>query len=137
MRSSGQAKPLGSGLGWDDPVSRSTAAFFVQTLTAHTRVKTVEADNGNVYVIERHNLPGVRVWVCDVYTLGIADYLAIREQSPDVGCIVTMSGYNAYTPQAKAQGLGDEVGVFKFKELMGALHSNREDFVAYQPPKEY
>jgi hypothetical protein len=131
-----RATPVGSGLDWDDPPSRTSLEFFVQAIGGHVKVKELTAVDDQVFVLERVGLPDVRVWVCDVYTLGVADYMAIRERDPSIDCVVTMSGYNQYTPQTKAQGLAEGVGVFKFAELMGALHRDGEDFVAYKPPKK-
>lgn len=127
---------MGSGLEWNDPPSKTSLDFFTEAIGRHTKVKTVAAVDDQAFVLERVDLSDVRVWVCDVYTLGVADYMAIRMSDPNIDCVVTMSGYNQYTPQAKAQGLSDNVGVFKFGDLMGALHREGEDFVAYEPPKK-
>jgi hypothetical protein len=91
---------------------------------------------GQVYVLERVGLPPVRVWICDVYTLGIADYMAIRAEDPDVDAILTISMWNSYTDRAKQQGLAEGVGVFNTQELMGALHKEGDDLVAYRPRED-
>jgi len=48
---------------------------------------------------------------------------------------VTLSGYNRYTDEAKWKGIEDGVGVFKFGELLGALHQEGDDFFLYKPQK--
>jgi hypothetical protein len=121
---------MGSGLGWNDPPSTSSLEFFVRAVGEHTRVVGVDAEGSQVFRVRRRELPDVRVWVCDVYTLGVADYAAIRAADGDLDAIVTLSGYNQYTPQAKDQGKEDGIGVFKFGELMSALHRQGEGFVA-------
>lgn len=124
---------MGSGLEWNDCPAMSSIQFFVSRMEGHTKVLAVEEVTAQVFLLKRHGLSDVRVWVCDVYTLGVADYFAIRQADPDIDCIVTLSGYNQYTTQASEQGIADGVGVFKFGELMGALHKEGEDFVAYSP----
>src|SRR5215211_7317738 len=123
-----------SGRGWNDALARDTIEFFLEAIRGHARVQSVSQESRNVFVIERRDMPTVRAWVCDEYTLGIADYMNVRREDPEVDCIVTMSGYNRYTREAKDQGLEDDVGVFKFGELLGALNREGHEFVLYKKP---
>lgn len=120
---------MGSGLQWDDPPSRSSLEFFVQRMSEHTQVTSIEKLNSQVYILNRDSKEDVRAWVCDVYTLGVADYAAIRAADPTVNCVVTLSGYNEYTDQVKREGRADGVGIFKIGELMSALHKEGDEFV--------
>jgi hypothetical protein len=123
-----------SGREWDDRLAQSTVEFFIATIDRHDKVASVRQESQNVFVVTRFgSLPEVRAWVCDVYTVGLADYLKITQADPEVDCIVTMSGYNSWTREAKEQGYDDDVGVFKFGELMGALNYEGDDFVRYKP----
>ena len=100
-------------------------------------VNAVVGSRPQRYLLKRRGMDSVRVFLTNVYTLGIADYLAISQAHQDIDAIVTLSGYNTYTPEAKAQALQNGTGLFKFKELMGALHKEDEDeFAAYEPPKK-
>jgi hypothetical protein len=71
------------------------------------------------------------VWLSDVYTLGEAEYLFLRGKTPEINCIVSVSGYNRYTDEAKEQAIRDRVGLFKIGEFLGAL--NVKDFWTYVP----
>lgn len=123
-----------SGREWTDQLASSTVEFFIGTIGGHDKVVSVEQESQNVFVVTRAGeLSDVRVWVCDVYTLGIADYLEITRRDSEVDAIVTMSGYNSWTRDAKNQGYDDEVGVFKFGEFMGALNYDSAELVAYKP----
>lgn len=118
------------GLDWNDPATETSRQFFEQAMRAHTRVRDVSAVDDHVYLLRRHGqLSDVRVWVCDVYTLGIADYMAIRDAAPDTNAIVVLSQWNHYTPQARQQGKEDGVGIFKFGEFMSALHREGHEFL--------
>lgn len=123
-----------SGREWDDRLAGNTIEFFISTVGSQSKVLTVEGESQNVFEVTRvGGLADVRIWVCDVYTLGLADYLKITQADPELDCIVTMSGYNSWTREAKEQGYDDDVGVFKFGELMGALNYDGHDFVHYKP----
>jgi hypothetical protein len=95
---------------------------------------SVAKESQNVFAVKRGGaLSDVRVWVCDVYTLGLADYFKITQKDPELNAIVTMSGYNSWTREAKEQGYDDEVAVFKFGEFMGALNCDGGEFLHYTP----
>ena len=59
----------------------------------------------------------------------MADLVDAMGKIPDLNCIVTISNWNGYTQAAKEHGIQNQVGVFLFSELMGAL--NRYDHWAY------
>lgn len=123
-----------SGAEWNDRLASSTIEFFLGTIGGHDKVASIEQESQNVFVITRlGGLSDIRVWVCDVYTLGIADYLKIARSDPNLDAIVTMSGYNSWTREAKEKGFEEGVGVFKFGEFMGALNYENDAFVSYQP----
>jgi hypothetical protein len=114
---------------WNDPPSTKGREWFEQMLQQHARVEAFKPAGDQVYVIARDQLPDVRLWLCDVYTLGIADYEAIRSADSAVDGIVVLSQWNHYTPEAKERGASEAVGVFKPGELMSALHRQGDDFV--------
>ena len=114
---------------WNDPVSDNGRMWFERKMEEHTRVRNVRAEGPQTYVIERKNMSSVRVWLCDVYTLGVADYEAIRAADPKIDAIVVLSIWNHYTPQVKAEGKGAGVGIFNPGELMSALHRDGDELV--------
>lgn len=123
-----------SGRAWNSRLADSTVEFFLRTIGGHGKVSSISHESHTVFVVNRvAGLTDVRVWVCDVYTLGLADYLKIRAADPEIDAIVTMSGYNSWTRDAKEQGYSDGVGVFKFGEFMGALNYDGHDFIHYEP----
>lgn len=122
-----------SGRGWNDRLADSSVEFFLENVGQHAKVESVEQESQNVFVVHRRRMPDVRVWLCDVYTVGIADYTRIRDADFDIDCIVTISGFNSWTREAKDQGLEDGVGVFKYGQFKGALNYDGDDFVRYEP----
>jgi hypothetical protein len=120
---------------WDEPASYQSVAFFEKAIGGHSRVQALRAVGDQVYDVERVGLPSVRVWVCDVYEVTSADVAAILAEDPAVSAIVTMSMWNHVTAEAHAEGLDRGVGVFVFKELMGALNYDGDEFVYYNPAR--
>lgn len=126
MTSLGQRTPMAD---WDDPPSEPGREWFERMLDRHTSVQGFQLEGDQVYVVQRYGLPNVRVWLCDVYTLGVAAYESIRNADPAVDAIVVLSVWNHYTPDARHLGASEGVGVFKPGELMSALHRQGDDFV--------
>jgi len=109
--------------------------FFVRTVNAHKQVLDVTQMSTQVFEVARHIGPSpLLVFLSDFYTIGIADYYGIRAAAPEIKCIVTASGYNYYTSQAKLAALKDEIGLFKIGEFLGALHLKK--LWTYEPPKK-
>lgn len=103
--------------------------FFRNAIATHSAVESVDDRGENVFVINRKAYSPVVVFLTDVYTVGIADLIDAMARIPDLNCIVTISNWNGYTQAAKEHGVQNEVGVFLFAELMGAL--NRADHWTY------
>jgi hypothetical protein len=106
----------------------SSFEFFETAIRGHSRVKRLARVADQAYVVERQSLPEVRVWLCDIYTLGVADYYAIRDADPEVNAIVVVSIWNSYTADAVQQARNDDVGIFTPKEFMSALHRSGSAF---------
>jgi hypothetical protein len=63
---------------WNEPVSANGRQWFERKMDEHTKVLAFRGDGPMVYVIKRKSMSDVRVWLCDVYTLGVADFEKIR-----------------------------------------------------------
>ena len=109
--------------------SSNSVQFFKQAICKHTAVESVGERSGNAFVIDRKEHSSVLVYLTDIYTVGIADVIEAMDQIPGLNCIVTISNWNGYTQAAKEHGVENQIGVFVFAELMGAL--NRSDIHTY------
>jgi hypothetical protein len=116
------------------PPSFSNIEFFEARMDGHSKVKGRENPAPQVYVIERHGMPPVKLYLTNSYVVGLAEYYEVREQHPDLDALVTIGPYNSVAAAAQDQGLADGVGVFQFKEFMGALNYEGRGFVHYKPP---
>ncbi len=113
---------------WQHPVGDAGRAWFEQQIRGHTRVRSLEALDANRYVIGRHNLPDVRLWLCGVYTSD-SPITTPSESRTHRDAIVVLSVWNHYSPQADRAGKADGVGIFKPGELMSALHKEGDEFL--------
>lgn len=108
--------------------------FFKRVLNSHNQVTGYAQNSYQIFVVQRIRGSEIFIYLTDLYTIGLADYLNIRNSHPEVNCLVTASGYNSYTTEAKEQALSDSAGLFTVKEFMGALHHAK--FWTYVPPEE-
>lgn len=98
--------------------------FFEKAIRSHSKVKSVTKINDFYYSIDRINLKSVKILITNHYTVGLADYLQIRDKFDDLDGIVTISNWNGYTSQVKSVAKENGVGIFIFDEFMGALNIN-------------
>ena len=106
-----------------DRPSYEQRTFFEQAVVEHSKVRSIDLIDDHVYQIERRGeLPSLIVYLTDLYTVGFADVLDIKARCRDVNCIVTISNWNEYTNDAKAHAFSQNIGLFTFREFMGALN---------------
>ena len=120
---------------WDQPAPPASVAFFERAIRGHSKVEGLLPNGEQAYDVVRAPLPTVRVWVCDVYRVSASDVAAILAEDPQIEAIVTMSNWNDVTVEAREDGASRGVGVFTFKELMGALNYQNDEFFNYQTPQ--
>jgi hypothetical protein len=113
--------------------SFSNVRFFEERMDGHSKVKSVEKPAPQVYVIERRGMGPVKIFLTNSYVVGLDEYFEVLGNHPDLDALVTIGPYNSVATAAKHQGIDDGVGVFQFKEFMGALHREGNDFVCYPP----
>lgn len=75
-------------------------------------------------MIERYELPPIRVYVSNYYALSISDYYEITSEY-NIDCLITISAWNRVTQDAYELGKTNGVGVFTMNEFMGALNCEK------------
>lgn len=103
--------------------------FFESRMRSHGRVRTCNPVGGGVYELTRHNGDVLRVFICECYSYGVAEYFETVEKIGDIDVAIINSAWCGYTDQLKIQCRDQQVGVFTIGEFMGAL--NRGDFWNY------
>ena len=103
--------------------------FFEERMHNHGRVKKCAPVGNGVYELTRNNGPVIRLFICECYAFGVAEYMETRENLGDVDAVIINSAWCGYTDEVKLQCREREVGVFMIAEFMGAL--NFKDFWNY------
>lgn len=103
--------------------------FFEQRMQSHGRVRQCEPQGGGVYEITRSDGAVLRVFICECYAYGMAEYMETVQNVGHVDAVIINSMWCGYTNDVKLECREQRVGVFKIAEFMGAL--NRKDFWNY------
>jgi len=98
-------------------------------------VSDVEHTEAQIIEVTRAGKSNLVVYLTNIYIVGETDVEEILMEYPDVDCIVTVSTWNSYTHQADRLAISYNVGLFKFKEFLGALYYDGQSFINYMPPK--
>lgn len=103
--------------------------FFEQRMQTHSRVRQFQTLGGGVYEVTRSDGTVLRVFICECYAYGMAEYMETVQNVGHVDAVIINSAWCGYTNDVKLECRKERVGVFKIAEFMGAL--NRQDFWDY------
>jgi hypothetical protein len=112
-----------------------STAYFLRLLRSKDFISSVEERSEQVYVVHRPGRGDLVVYLTNIYIVSVADVHEILADCPDANAIVTMSEWNSYSDDAKSLCLERDVGLFKFREFLGAIYYKGERFVGYAPPR--
>ncbi len=108
--------------------------YFEAQMTKHGKVADLTAQGGGVYELTRTQGDTLRVFICECYAFGVAEYLETVENIGKIDVVIINSAWSGYTQDAKAHCCESNVGLFKIGEFMGAMH--RDDYWRYLTDKE-
>jgi len=109
---------------------------LVEYLSSSNAVDTISRESDQVIYVERTNHPPIRIYMTNTYIVGLADVYEIIRQVDELDAIVTMSIWNSYTGEAKDTCKKEGIGLFTFKEILGAVYHRGKRFLDYIPPDE-
>lgn len=95
----------------------------------------VEEVSYQVITAIRDGKSPVKTFLTNVYVVALADVYEILGEHPDLDAIVTMSAWNGYSTEAKEECKKRDVGLFTFKEFLGAVWYQGPRFLNYTPPE--
>jgi hypothetical protein len=119
----------------DDGLHPDSVNIFLRYVEGSRSVRGIEKIRFDRYVVEREK-DQLDVVLVNIYTVSELDVLDILAENPGVNAIVTVSGWNGNTKRAEDMALREGVGLFTFREFMGAVHYYGDDFLTYVPPDE-
>jgi len=108
---------------------------FLSNIRNHDRVVNVEvidAPNGLFKIVQEDRT--LRVFICECYSFGVAEYEEAIEFFTTLDAIIINSNWCKYTPEVKQYCKEHRVGVFKISEFFGAI--NLTNFWNYISPDE-
>lgn len=103
--------------------------FFELRMNQHSRVDNFISHGGGRYDIILESGTLVRVFICECYAYGVAEYTETIEKNGPLDAVVINSNWCGYTDDVKIRCRKESVGIFTIGEFMGAL--NHADFWNY------
>ena len=106
-------------------------------MNSHERITALNAKGGGVYDLKRGDGEVLRVFICECYAYGVAEYKDTVDNLGKINAVIINSAWCGYSPDAKFHCREQHVGLFKISEFMAALHRN--DYWNYltKDEKEY
>lgn len=106
--------------------------FFLDVISKHQSVKSVKQIGLPLFKLIKKNDSELRVLLVNIYILSESEFLDIFSRYQSIDAIVNSSNWNDYTGSAKNLSKEHNIGLFNFKEFMGALnYDNKQFFINY------
>jgi hypothetical protein len=103
--------------------------FFEGRMRSHSRIASIMGSGDGVYDLGLKKGGALRVFICECYSFGVAEYTEVVAKLGQLDAIIINSAWCGYTPDAKRMCRTDKVGLFKIKDFMAAL--NKPDLSSY------
>jgi len=103
--------------------------YFEEQMDQHGKVASLKAEGNGVYQLVRTQGDTLRVFICECYAFGIAEYIETIEQLGHLDAVIINSAWCGYSHDVKRHCRDRSIGLFKIGGFMGALHRN--DYWAY------
>jgi hypothetical protein len=84
--------------------------FFEQRMNAHSGVVGVKAEGDGVYELTTKYLKTLRIFICECYSFGAAEYVETTQALGKLDAVVINSAWCGYTMEAKRLARNDKVG---------------------------
>ncbi|WP_336026043.1 hypothetical protein [Acinetobacter pittii] len=96
------------------------------------KVVDIDAANGLFDIVQENRT--LRIFICECYSFGVAEYEEALEKFENLDAIIINSTWCSYTPDVKEYCKEQRVGVFNLAEFFGAI--NLLNFWNYVAPNE-
>ena len=106
--------------------------YFHRVMSGHEKVDRVILIEEDFYkaIFEIYLTDGrlLITYIADVYVLTAADVREVVSEYEEVDCIVVVSNWDHYTPDAKNVAKEMRIGVYTLKEFMKAINYNISEY---------
>lgn len=96
--------------------------FFERALREHNKVKELKSESTGVYLLKREAQPDLRVFICECYSFGMAEYQEVVEKLGKIDVIIINSTWCDYSLELKRYCRTIKVGIFKIADFMAAIN---------------
>ena len=110
---------------------RSSMEYVKRVVPQHSNVRVVRQIDQEQLLAIRQDMSEVRFVAADIYILGVADVRDLLTNFPDIDAIVKTNPNGEYSDEANEAASSAGVGLFTFREFMGALNFNGQRFLEY------
>jgi hypothetical protein len=108
--------------------------YFEGAMQQHRKIASIKMEGSGVYRLVRLKGDTLRIFICDCYAFGVAEYMETVKQLGAVDVVIINSAWCDYSPDAKWHCRNEHVGLFRIGEFMSALH--RDDYWAHLTDQE-
>ena len=108
--------------------------FFEDRMTSHSKVYNILNIGDGIYDIELTDGEKLRVFICECYSFGLAEYYESVEKLGELNAVIINSNWCGYSMEAKLHCREYEVGMFDINGFMAAL--NIKNFWEYLTKQE-
>ncbi|WP_421790055.1 hypothetical protein [Hyphobacterium sp.] len=98
-------------------------------MISHSCVDSIDKLANGLYLLSLSDARIIRVFICECYSFGVAEYMETAEKLGDLDAVVISSNWCGYTYEAKKHCRDSKVGLYDIAGFMAAL--NRPDLWAY------
>lgn len=102
-----------------------------------SRFFNVTQEDDQHLTVERPDQSTMIVHMTNIYIFDVASYEEAKSSRPDITVCVSMSNWNHYTNEVKEYAKEQNVGIFTFKELLGAVNYEGQPFIDYEAPEAH
>ncbi|GAB3360013.1 hypothetical protein [Amycolatopsis echigonensis] len=110
--------------------------FLLDHLGSRPTVSSVKVIDDFKMEVRRVTQSTIKVYLTNMYQLGLADVVEILGKAPDTTCIVSTMDYNHFSDEAKEYAKERNVGLFRARDFLGAVYYDGKKFLEYLSPRE-
>lgn len=103
-------------------------------MRGHSRIKSLIGDGNGIYDLALNAGGSMRIFICECYSFGVAEYIETIDKLGPLDVIVINSAWCGYTLDAKRTSRSNNVGLYKIGDFMAAL--NKPEIWGYLNDRE-
>lgn len=103
--------------------------FFEQRMHGHNKVSAISTDGPGLYNIELTDGKKLKVFICECYSFGMAEYIESCENYGKLDAVIISSNWCGYSLDLKRHCMNENVGIYDIGGFMAAI--NKKDFWSY------